>query len=83
MTLNTDGTTKKKKPVWINCRGEAVYDKENDVLYLVGAIEEIGRIRKYDNTTNLYSESMLEKNYFMMDNNSEKKTRLHAPYRCR
>ena len=49
------------------------YDKENDVLYLVGAIEEIGSIRKYDNTTNLYSESMLEKNYFMMDNNSEKK----------
>lgn len=64
---------KEKKPVWINCRGEAVYDKENDVLYLVGAIEEIGSIRKYDNTTNLYSESMLEKNYFMMDNNSEKK----------
>ena len=64
---------KKGQPVWINCRGEAVYDKENDVLYLVGAIEEIGSIRKYDNTTNLYSESMLEKNYFMMDNNSEKK----------
>ena len=65
MTLNTDGTTKKKSLYGLTAVVRLYSDKENDVLfYLVGAIEEIGSIRKYDNTTNLYSESMLEKKLF-------------------
>ena len=50
-------------PVWINCKGETVYDRESDTLFLIGSVTEIGNAKRYDNITSLFSEMMLEGRY--------------------
>ncbi len=49
--------------VWVACKGKTKRDKEGDGLFLIGSITEIGKKNKYDNTTNLYSESVLEDDF--------------------
>lgn len=54
---------KSGKPVWISCRGKSIYDKQQECLFLVGSITELGKQNKYDNITSLYNESVLEQEY--------------------
>lgn len=62
--LNPDG-----KPVWINCRGQLI-THEGAPRYLIGCINEIGRIQKADNISGLLmSSSNLIK---LLDTDSER-----------
>lgn len=54
---------RRHQPVWIHCKGEAVYDNDNDILYLIGSVTEIGNTKRYDNVTSLFSEVILEARY--------------------
>lgn len=47
------------KPIWINCRGCALLDKDGYAKFLVGCINEIGVKQKADNVTGLlHAESL-------------------------
>ncbi|MDO5402919.1 MAG: sensor domain-containing diguanylate cyclase, partial [Eubacteriales bacterium] len=46
---------------WIRCSGEAVAGSNGE--YLIGTITEIGKIKRIDNITGLYFESVLEADY--------------------
>ncbi len=50
---------KEGKPVWINCRGQAICVEEGKVKFLIGCINEIGRKQKADNISGLRSEASL------------------------
>lgn len=50
---------KEGQPVWINCRGYVVKDKDS-IPYLIGCINEIGKIQKADNISGLLGQSSLE-----------------------
>lgn len=50
---------KEGKPVWINCRGQAICAEDGTVKFLVGCINEIGRKQKADNISGLRSEASL------------------------
>ena len=41
------------QPIWINCCGRALKDKEGKPAYLVGCVNEIGKTRKADNISGL------------------------------
>lgn len=56
--LDKNGT-----PVWIACKGKVVFDEELKCNLLVGSIQELGKENKYDNNTNLFSESVLKSMY--------------------
>ena len=43
-------------PVWINCRGKVIDDKNGTPHYLVGCINEIGNIQRADNISGLLGE---------------------------
>ena len=43
-------------PVWINCRGKVIDDKDGIPHYLVGCINEIGNIQRADNVSGLLGE---------------------------
>lgn len=45
--------------VWINCRGVPIRDKAGNTCYMVGCINEIGKIQKADNVSGLLRESVL------------------------
>ena len=49
---------KEKKPVWINCRGYIVHEK-NVPHYMIGCINEIGGRQKADDVSGLLGESSL------------------------
>ncbi len=49
-----------EKPVWINCRGTVVRDKEGKPLYMAGCINEIGKVQKADNLSGLLGASSLK-----------------------
>ena len=40
-------------PIWINCRGNTVYDEDGQLHYLIGCINEIGANPMADNTSGL------------------------------
>ena len=70
--LNTDRNTYNmeyrwldlnREPVWINCRGYIVRDDQQEPIYLIGCINEIGNRQKADNITGLLGKTSLEK-YF-------------------
>ena len=48
------------KPVWINCRGQVTQDEDGRPEFLIGCINEIGRIQKADNTSGLLGEASLQ-----------------------
>lgn len=48
-------------PIWINCRGHVINGEDGEPEYLVGCINEIGRIRKADNVSGLLGNSELQK----------------------
>ena len=52
-----------REPVWINCRGYIIRDDQQEPIYLIGCINEIGNRQKADNITGLLGETSLEK-YF-------------------
>ena len=41
------------QPIWINCCGRALKDREGKPAYLVGCVNEIGKTRKADNISGL------------------------------
>lgn len=51
---------KKGKPIWINCRGQVLYDEQGEAKYLVGCINEIGNKQKADNISGLLGETVLQ-----------------------
>ncbi len=54
---------KNHQPVWIRCKGQVVNDNENNRLFLIGSISELGTRNKYDNNTSLSKELVLEHEY--------------------
>lgn len=48
---------KDEMPVWINCRGKVIDDKDGAPHYLVGCVNEIGNTQKAHNISGLLSES--------------------------
>ena len=44
---------KDRQPIWINCCGRALKDKDGKPAYLVGCVNEIGKTRKADNISGL------------------------------
>ena len=46
-------TGKDGQPIWINCCGRALKDKDGKPAYLVGCVNEIGKTRKADNISGL------------------------------
>lgn len=51
-------------PVWINCRGQALYDENRQARYLIGCINEIGKRQAADNNSGLLGEMSLKKFIF-------------------
>ena len=54
---------KNGKAVWINCRGNVLYDEEGNPEYLIGCINEIGRKQKADNVSGLLGETSLQNEF--------------------
>lgn len=54
------------QPVWINCRGGVIEDKDGKPRYLVGCINETGNKQRADNTSGLLGE--LELSAYLMAN---------------
>ena len=48
-------------PIWINCRGRLMEGESGKPEYLVGCINEIGRVRKADNVSGLLGNVGLQK----------------------
>lgn len=48
---------KDEMPVWINCRGKVIDDKDGAPQYLVGCVNEIGNTQKAHNISGLLGES--------------------------
>ena len=48
---------KDEMPVWINCRGKVIDDKDGAPHYLVGCVNEIGNTQKAHNISGLLGES--------------------------
>lgn len=46
-------------PVWINCRGRVIKNREGKASFLIGCINEIGKNQKADNVSGLLRESGL------------------------
>ena len=46
-------------PVWINCRGKVIDDKDGKPHYLIGCVNEIGNIQRADNVSGLLGEREL------------------------
>lgn len=57
--LNYRWLSKNKTPIWINCRGRIVRDN-NEPLYMIGCINEIGASQKADNVSGLLGDSSLK-----------------------
>ncbi len=66
-------------PVWINCRGKVVDDKDGKPHYLIGCVNEIGNTPKADNISGLLGEREL-RSYI---SSYEKIGRLLNTYCCR
>lgn len=62
---------KNHQPVWIQCKGRLVNDNENNRLFLIGSISELGKRSKYDNNTSLSRELMLEHEYTQLMNKKD------------
>ena len=43
-------------PLWINCRGRVIDDKDGKPHYLIGCVNEIGNIQRADNVSGLLGE---------------------------
>lgn len=56
----------KGNTIWVSCKGRMRQDAEDNTRILIGSITEIGKKSKYDNTTNLYSESVLESDFLKL-----------------
>lgn len=52
---------KHNNPVWINCRGSVLFDKNTQPHYLVGCINEIGVKPEADNVSGLLGEYALDR----------------------
>lgn len=52
---------KKKRPVWINCRGRVLKDENGELTYLIGCVNEIGKKQKADNVSGLLGEYSLQR----------------------
>lgn len=46
-------------PVWINCRGKVIDDKDGKPHYLIGCVNEIGDTQRADNVSGLLGEREL------------------------
>lgn len=49
------------RPIWINCRGIVVYQKDEDSVFMIGCINEIGDRQMADNVSGLLGESSLRR----------------------
>ena len=47
-------------PIWINCRSKSIKDRDGNVKYIIGCINEIGKRQKADNISGLLREPSLE-----------------------
>lgn len=47
------------EPVWINCRGYVVHD-DDQALYMIGCVNEIGKRQRADNISGLLGQSSLQ-----------------------
>lgn len=47
------------QPIWINCRGRVLKDRENNPVYMLGCVNEIGVSQKADNISGLKSISAI------------------------
>ncbi len=47
-------------PVWINCRGKVIDDKDGKPHYLIGCVNEIGNVPRADNVSGLLGERELQ-----------------------
>lgn len=54
------------KPVWINCRGQVLFDKDGRPETLIGCINEIGVKQKADNISGALGETSLEREIGLM-----------------
>lgn len=52
---------KEGNPVWISCRGHVIDDENGVPEYLVGCVNEIGRVRKADNVSGLLGNPELQR----------------------
>ncbi|MGN0317435.1 MAG: EAL domain-containing protein [Lachnospira sp.] len=59
-------------PIWINCRGRIVEDKQNDIKLMIGCINEIGKRQIADNVSGMLSEKSFQKKYAKAQDNGEK-----------
>ena len=57
-------------PVWINCRGKVIDDEAGNPHYLVGCINEIGKIQKADNVSGLLGEKEMHSYMYSHANES-------------
>lgn len=51
---------KDNRAIWINCRGQILFDEEENPEYMVGCINEIGKKQKADNVSGLLGEFSLQ-----------------------
>jgi len=52
--------------IWINCQGRIIRDTTNNILMMVGCINEIGKKQKADNVSGLLSETSLREHLFSL-----------------
>lgn len=57
--LNYRWLDKNGMPVWINCRGKVIDDKDGKPHYLIGCVNEIGDTQRADNVSGLLGEREL------------------------
>lgn len=67
---------KNGEDVWVNCRGQAIFDQNKSARYFVGCLNEIGNRQKADNISGLLSEASLYTNINNINDNTE--DRLHG-----
>lgn len=54
--------------IWVSCRGTVKKDNQNNPLFMIGRISNIGRQNKFDNVTGLRNRSQFEKDLELLLN---------------
>lgn len=58
--INYRWLDKKKKSVWINCRGKLLRDEDGKPMYMIGCVNEIGEAGIADNVSGLLQSTQLK-----------------------
>ncbi len=51
---------KDNKPIWINCRGRVIKDEDNNPVFLIGCVNEIGATQIADNISGLLASAAVQ-----------------------